>query len=128
MYVVGSYIAYLLISLTATAWVAHTLHKNGRVFLVDAFHGDDQLAGSVNHLLVVGFYLINFGYITYAMKIGDYSFDALRQSIEMVSSKIGVVLLVLGIMHFFNLYMFSRMRYRTRVHPESGRPAPSVNL
>jgi len=57
MYIVGSYAVYLAISLLVTVWVARILHQNGRVFLIDAFHGNAELADSVNHLLVVGFYL-----------------------------------------------------------------------
>ena len=53
------HLLYLAISIVTTVWVAHTLHKHGRIFLVDAFHGNEKLADSVNHLLVVGFYLIN---------------------------------------------------------------------
>src|SRR5580700_8748462 len=102
MYIVGCYVGYLLISLGVTIWVARTLHKSGRVFLVDAFHGNAELADSVNHLLVVGFYLINVGYVTLALRTAG-SLDTLRSAIEMVSDKIGLVLLVLGAMHFFNL-------------------------
>jgi hypothetical protein len=61
MYVMICYLSYLAISIGLTIWVARTLHKNGRVFLVEAFHGNEELADSVNHLLVVGFYLINGG-------------------------------------------------------------------
>jgi hypothetical protein len=110
-YVVWSYLAYLAASVTLTVWVAHTLHKNGRVFLIDAFQGHAALADSVNHLLVVGFYLINIGYVALALKYGEKPVD-LRTSIEFFSTKIGMVLLVLGAMHFFNLYVFSRMRRR----------------
>src|SRR6185295_15719152 len=67
---ISTYLIYLAISVALTIWVARTLHKNGRVFLVDVFHGNDALADSVNHLLVVGFYLINFGYVTLALKLG----------------------------------------------------------
>jgi len=56
MLIVYSYFVYLLVSLTVTVWVARTLHKRGRIFLVDAFHGQEELADSVNHLLVVGFF------------------------------------------------------------------------
>ena len=118
MYVVGCYISYLLISLAVTIWVARTLHKNGRVFLVDAFHGNGELADSVNHLLVVGFYLINIGYVTLALRTTE-NLSTLRSSIELVSDKIGVVLLVLGGMHFFNLFVFSRMRKRSQVRTTS---------
>jgi hypothetical protein len=114
MYIVGCYAAYLLITLTVTVWVAHTLHKNGRVFLVDAFHGNTALADSVNHLLVVGFYLINVVYVAVALK-ADANLTNLRGAIELVSDKIGVVLLVLGGIHFFNLLVFSRMRQRGRI-------------
>ena len=93
-------------------WVARTLFRNGRVFLVDVFHGDDSMADSVNHLLVVGFYLINLGYVALALKMG-YDVNNTRTSIEALSQKVGWVLLVLGLMHFFNLYVFSRIRRRS---------------
>ena len=54
-------------SIGLTIWVARTLHRSGRIFLVDAFHGNAELADSVNHLLVVGLYLINVGYIALAL-------------------------------------------------------------
>jgi hypothetical protein len=109
---ISTYIVYLAISIGLTVWVARTLHKNGRVFLVDVFHGNEALADSVNHLLVVGFYLINFGYVSMALKLGYIIADA-EQAIEALSVKIGMVLIVLGGMHFFNLFIFSRMRRRT---------------
>ena|ERR1700730_15859648 len=106
-----TYLVYLGISIALTIWVARTLHKNGRVFLVDVFHGNEPLADSVNHLLVVGFYLINFGYVSLALKLG-YTVASAQESIEALSVKVGMVLLVLGGMHFFNLFIFSRMRRR----------------
>jgi hypothetical protein len=106
-----TYALYLLLSIVLTIWVARTLFVNGRVFLVDVFRGNDQLADSVNHLLVVGFYLVNLGYITLALKLG-YDVQDLRFSIEALSRKVGGVLLVLGFMHFFNLFVFSRIRQR----------------
>jgi hypothetical protein len=114
-YVVWSYFAYLAASIVLTIWVARTLHRNGRIFLVDAFHGSEPLADSVNHLLVVGFYLINLGYVFLALKLGSKPWD-LASGIEFFSTKIGLVLLVLGGMHFFNLFVFSRMRRRA-LHP-----------
>jgi hypothetical protein len=109
-----TYLIYLAISVTLTVWVARTLHKNGRVFLVDVFHGNEPLADSVNHLLVVGFYLINFGYVSMALKLG-YDVLSTQQGIEALSVKVGWVLLVLGSMHFFNLFIFSRMRKRSNL-------------
>lgn len=108
---VVTYLLYLAISIGLTVWVAHTLHKNGRVFLVDVFHGNEPLADSVNHLLVVGFYLINLGFVSLALKLG-YDIATPKEGIEALSVKVGTVMLVLGGMHFFNLLIFSRMRQR----------------
>src|SRR5436305_10024188 len=109
------YLVYLLISVALTIWVAKTLHKNGRIFLVDSFLGNEGLADSVNHLLVVGFYLINIGFVTLALKYGDKATNA-QTGLEILSSKVGFVLVVLGIMHFFNLYVFSKLRRRATQH------------
>lgn len=113
MYIVVCYITYLVLSLTVTVWVAHTLHKNGRVFLIETFHDNRELADSVNHLLVVGFYLVNIGYVALALRTTG-NLVSVRESIELVSDKMGIVLLVLGGMHFFNLFVFSRIRRRSR--------------
>src|SRR2546423_10091870 len=114
-YIVATYALYLAISVALTVWVARTLHKNGRIFLVDAFHGNEPLADSINHLLVVGFYLINIGYVSLALREGQMPVD-LQGVLETLSRKVGVVLLVLGGMHFFNLLVFSKMRKRALLH------------
>lgn len=111
---VVTYLVYLTISIGLTMWVARTLHKNGRAFLVDAFHQNEALADSVNHLLVVGFYLVNLGYVSLALKTTDLLTNA-GESIEALSRKVGLVLLVLGGMHFFNLYVFNKLRTRTQI-------------
>jgi len=115
MNVAACYFVYLAISVALTVWVAKTLHKNGRIFLVEAFHGNADLADSVNHLLVVGFYLINIGYIALALSTRA-SLATLREAIELESTKIGVVLLILGVMHFFNIAVFAKMRYKATRH------------
>jgi hypothetical protein len=74
--------------------------------------GDEALADSINHLLVVGFYLINFGYVTLALKSAEKPAD-LQGVLETLSTKIGWVLLILGAMHFFNLFIFSKLRQRS---------------
>lgn len=121
MYIVACYLTYLAISLAVTVWVAKSLHKNGRIFLIDAFHGNTELADSVNHLLVVGFYLINVGYVTLALRAtGELA--NLRETIELLSDKIGWVLMILGVMHFGNIFLFSRFRRRA-----VGRPNVEAN-
>jgi hypothetical protein len=121
-YTVTAYFLYLPVSVAMTIWVARTLHRNGRVFLVQAFRGNEEMADSVNHLLVVGFYLINVGFITTALRYGTKPLD-LQSMLEFLSTKLGIVLLVLGAMHFFNLFNFDKMR-KKGTRPEGGPTAP----
>lgn len=106
-----TYGIYLLIALPLTIWVARNLFRNGRIFLVDCFHGNEGLADSVNQLLVMGFYLVNFGFVSLYLKLGA-AVDGVQGVFEALSVKLGIVLLVLGGMHFFNLLVFTKMRKR----------------
>lgn len=108
------YIVYTIVSVALTVWVAKTLHKNGRVFLLEAFRGDEERADAVNHLLVVGFYLINIGFVLLFLKMGVKPVGVVG-AIEYCATKLGFVMLVLGGMHFFNMYNFDKMRKKGRV-------------
>jgi hypothetical protein len=120
------YLLYLLLSIALTAWVARTLFRNGQVFLDDAL-GSERLARSVNHLLVVGFYLLNLGYATVAIRVSN-EVSSPSSAIETLSVKIGLVLLVLGGVHFANLYVLSRFRRRRLLETAPPPVAPSQVL
>jgi len=112
------YVLYIATSVFLTVWVGDTLHRNGRPFLVSVFK-EDGLADSVNRLLVVGFYLVNFGAAAILINTGGQPgsvADMLKQTV----TRIGVVLLVLGFMHFNNLMILRAIRRRDR-------PAPPIN-
>ncbi|MDJ0642898.1 MAG: hypothetical protein QNJ15_08780 [Erythrobacter sp.] len=102
MYAVSAYLVYLAISIALTVWVARTLSKNGFVFLTECFGHDQMLAASTNHLLVVGFYLVNLGWILLTLRFGTPPETAI-DTIQFLSSKIGIVVVALGLMHFFNM-------------------------
>jgi hypothetical protein len=108
-YIIITYSFYLIITIALTIWVARTLFKNGKVFLIDIFHGNKELADSVNNLLLVGFYLINIGYAVYTLQVTG-SIVNTQEVIEKLSLKIGLIILILGAMHFFNLYIFFTLR------------------
>jgi hypothetical protein len=105
------YSFYVLIVFPLTWWVASNLFRNGRIFLVDCFHGNEAMADSVNQLLLMGFYLVNFGFVSLYMKMEDDVISS-REIVEVLSGKVGVVLLVLGGMHFLNLLVFAKMKER----------------
>lgn len=97
-----SYALYLILSLGLTVWVAHTLSTNGIVFLTECFGHDEVLARSTNHLLVVGFYLVNLGWILLTLRFGDAP-ETVADMFRFLSTKLGIVVVVLGFMHFFNM-------------------------
>jgi heme/copper-type cytochrome/quinol oxidase subunit 1 len=131
-YIVLAYSIYLPIAVTLTVWVARTLHTNGKVFLVDIFHGQNELAISVNKLLQVGFYLISLGFAIIKLEITpDRTYDqALNQNIaqqinnsqamiEELSYKLGSFILILGLMLFINLFLLLILRNSSRSKEEA---------
>lgn len=120
---VVAYVVYLLISVALTIWVARTLSRNGRIFLADVLHGNEKLAEAVNHLLVVGFYLVNFGFVALYLSQEEAVTDT-RALFEALSVKLGVVLLVLGVMHLGNVYVLNKIRRRGVMEREQVPPAP----
>jgi len=117
-----AYGLYLLISLGMTVWVAHTLSSEGIVFLVQCFGHNEVLARSTNHLLVVGFYLINIGWITLTLKYGAEP-TTWPEMIRFLSSKVGLAVLVLGAMHFFNMHAIARFGRKVSEWLNDGRVA-----
>lgn len=104
---------YLLISVGLTVGVGWALARSGRVFLLDVYGGNAELAQAVNRLLVVGFYLLNFGFVTLTMQTSA-NVSGAGQGLQLLSVKIGEVLLVLGALHFANLAVFARWRGRAQ--------------
>ncbi|MGW0551280.1 hypothetical protein [Streptomyces altiplanensis] len=120
---VVAYAVYLLISVALTIWVARTLSRNGRIFIASVLHGDEKLADAVNHLLVVGFYLVNLGFVALYLKAADTVENA-RGLFEALSVKLGVVLLVLGVMHLGNVWVLNKIRRRSIMEREQRPPVP----
>lgn len=106
-----TYLLYLLITVPLTIAVARTLYRNGRLFLRDVFRGNEELAGAVNHLLVVGFYLLNLGYVSLFLRT-ERPVDGVEEVLEVLSHRVGIVALVLGVVHLGNVWVFNSFRRR----------------
>ena len=138
-YIVLAYSIYLPIAVALTIWVARTLHTNGKIFLVDIFHGQNELAVSVNKLLQVGFYLISLGFAIIKLEIvPSWKYDQVigqnvqeqvnntQSMIEVLSYKLGSFILILGMMLFINLFLLlilrsgSKPRTQTTNVPQKG--------
>ncbi|MDF2437894.1 MAG: hypothetical protein K0Q95_2270 [Bacteroidota bacterium] len=129
-YIVLAYSIYLPIAVALTIWVARTLHTNGKIFLVDIFHGQSELAVSVNKLLQVGFYLISLGFAIIKLEITpQWEYNSVTSTnmlvdinnaqsmIEILSYKIGSFILILGLMLFINLFLLLMLRSGSKPKP-----------
>jgi len=120
------YAAYAVISVALTVYLARTLSKNGAVFLDDVFKDNPKLAEAVNKLLVVGFYLVNLGYAALIMK--SEPADTSVAAVEVLAWKLGALLMSLAFMHFVNLFVFYRIRRRSRLAQLPPPVAPQMQL
>ena len=118
-----SHIIYSTVSIGLTIWVGRTLFKNGQIFLVDAFHGNQDMANAVNQLLIVGFYLLNMGFVALFLRFGPRA-ETATEVFEFTSTKLGVVLLALGAIHYFNMFNIARMRRKARQGKDEEKTAP----
>ena len=78
---------------------------------MDVFGGHEHVADAVNHLLLVGYYLTNVAFVTLTLRSGLTPADLVAAA-ELLSGKLGVVLVTLGAMHFFNLAVLTAVRRR----------------
>jgi ABC-type protease/lipase transport system fused ATPase/permease subunit len=113
----SAYLIYLPIVIVLTWYVAHTLFKNSKVFMLDIFHGKAEIAIATNKLFETGFYLLNLGFAFWIMEVYDDISNS-RNMLEILSAKIGGYCIYLGISLFFNLYLFFRGK---RVSKEKSR-------
>tara|TARA_R110001599_G_scaffold345942_1_gene570762 strand:+ start:1312 stop:1680 length:369 start_codon:yes stop_codon:yes gene_type:complete len=118
-----AYSLYLLIAIGMTIWVAFTLSTNGKVYLIRCFGHDDELATSINHLLVVGFYLVNFGFIALALSAAGTA-ENVVDLMRFLGWYVGIATLVLGAMHFFNMTLINRHGRKVADWVHEQAPAP----
>jgi hypothetical protein len=112
----AGYLVYLLLSITITVFVGRTLHRHGRLFLIDVFHGNTSIADTVNHLLLVGFYLVNIALVLLLMRSRTELSDELSLA-EFLADKLAIVCITLGVMHFFNVAVLMEVRDRAWNRP-----------
>src|SRR5262249_10576263 len=118
-----NYLLYLAIAVPLTIYVARTLFRNGKVFLHDVFDSNDRLAEAVNQLLVVGFYLLNLGYVALLMR-NDAPIHNGEEGLEQLATRLGIVALLLGVVHLANVWVFNRYRRRAALQRQFAPPVP----
>ena len=115
--VVATYVAYLTLSIALIVWVSRVLSRSGIRFLADVFEDDDGLARAVNQLLLVGFYLVSFGYVAITMGLAGGEVVDTRTALEQLVPSLGIAALGLGLLHVINLGVLTRIRARRSHRP-----------
>ncbi len=105
---IGFYLVYASLAVGLVVYLAKTLRANGAIFLQDVFE-DQRLADSVNHLLVIGFYLLNLGYAFLLFQLQP-TYSSLTEAFNQLIVKVGWLLMSLGLIHLFNMFIFWRIR------------------
>jgi hypothetical protein len=119
--VVATYLAYLAICVPVALFVGWTLHRNGRVFLVEIFEGKEELADSINHLLMVGFYLGSLGFVSLMLDQFTTNPADTAEAIRTAGRQIGIILLVFGFAHLANMLLLGWARKAVLLDPLSER-------
>jgi len=111
------YLPYASVALALTIWLARALSRHGEVFLVDVFRDKPALATAINQLLVIGFYLVNLGWSLLLLRQGIDEVTTITAALELLTTKLGVLLLLLGAAHFTNMFVFHKIRHgRAQTH------------
>jgi hypothetical protein len=107
-YLIWTYIVYTFAAFVLTGVLARTLFHNGAVFLANVFDDNVAMGRAVNQLMVVGFYMLNLGYSFLIFKTGTV--DGALGATENLVTKLGLLLVSLGIIHFVNMAVFWRIK------------------
>jgi hypothetical protein len=122
MSVVVTYLAYLLISVGLTVLAGNVLSRSGRLFLAEALGSDraanDRAAKGITSLVVMTFYLISLGVVVLTMRIPSDRVSAI-QAIQLLGTKVGVVLLALGALYLAGIMALTRLRRRLKAQGQA---------
>lgn len=106
-----SYIIYGIITFYITVKVGWICYKNG-IHFIQLELQDEQIAQSVNKLLLVGYYLLNLGYALSMI----YTWNTIHNQLELISAlsyRTAYIILGLGCLHYFNIAMIALLRKKS---------------
>ena len=116
-YNIIAYLIYIPITFYITIYVGKVCYQNGEVFILKLIP-HEQTAKAVNKLLLIGYYLLNLGFaaltLSYWSKIGHWA-----ALIEVLCTKLGQIILLLGIMHLnniFSIWFFAKKQLNKSIH------------
>ncbi|MCB9233866.1 MAG: hypothetical protein H6581_19575 [Bacteroidia bacterium] len=97
-----SYCIYLPLTVFIMVYVGWQCYKHGEIYLEQIFGHETGLVKAINKTLLVGYYLVNLGYAVFTLSMGMES-SSLPEMIHSLSTKLGIILLVLALLHYVNM-------------------------
>jgi hypothetical protein len=83
--------------------LGRAFHQNGYWYIYDLFSQDEAFTERVNNLLLTLYYLMNGGFVFVSIHSWEPVYD-LASMIASLSSRIGIILLVIALMHYVNIF------------------------
>lgn len=107
-----AYLIYLPIAIALTTFVSNNLFKNSKIFMLDIFNQQEEIALATNKLFKIGFYLLNIGFALRIIEV--YSLSGYKDLVEALSTKIGGFSIYLGIVMVLFIVFFLKGRKASR--------------
>jgi hypothetical protein len=104
-----TYAAYLVITIATTVFVARKLRLHGLTILTDGQEQRTALMNAFTNLVLVGFNLVTFGIVSYALNVNTPVATA-EKSIEVLSQKVGLIIMLIAGVHFVLTIVFAAIR------------------
>jgi hypothetical protein len=92
--------------------VGNNLHKYGRIWIIYLLE-DTIMSEKINDLLLLGYRLLNIGYVLVTLMFDSLVAATAVESMEFLGRKLGLILLILAFLHFQNiglLVLFSKLK------------------
>lgn len=108
-----TYIIYLAITYFITVHVGLRFYRNGEVYILNLLHGDKKLTAFINRILLVGYYLLNLGYVTLTISTWE-KVNTWAEMFTSISFRTGKIILTLGVIHYLNMAVILLISFRHR--------------
>lgn len=101
-----AYLIYFSLMAFIILKVGYICFKNGILFVASLLPENPSLGLQINKLLLVGYYLVNIGYIVFSVSQWE-TLSSLLELIEAISQKATFIILGLAGLHYLNIFTLS---------------------
>ena len=105
-YNIVAYLMYFAITFLIIVKVGRICYTNGNVYVAQLIPNHEDLCKKVNHLLLIGYYLLNIGYCTMTIMSWE-TIVSFSQLVEVISFRTSLIIMIIAIMHYLNILILT---------------------